>query len=225
MKVRRHVRAVIACTAVMSCGVAAYSASAVQVSTDMVRDDVVAFDASTAEVRNVTSVSSTKADTVASALRPTWIDTSIGLVTGMRQGRSKARTQGPRTLSCSNELAQTLFQAGFRGVNLHEAWAIAMRESHGNEREISSSSDYGLFQFNRPSHYSASWWDDERLLDRDYNARVAFQVSRGGDDWMHWGLTPTGKTDPELYGRWSNEQVWKWITEPYQRYYVQYPCK
>lgn len=126
--------------------------------------------------------------------------------------------------SCKNPLAQTLYRAGFRGKNHREAWAIAMRESNGNEKEISPSSDYGLFQFNAPSWSGASWWDWNLILDGEYNARVAYKMSKGGKTWYPWGLDGQGNLDSGSYGGWSDSQVYAWIVEPYQRYYRQYPC-
>lgn len=125
-----------------------------------------------------------------------------------------------RTKPCSNALAQTLYRAGFRGENLHEAWAIAMRESHGDPTAVSVE-DYGLFQFNYPTW--GNILDYNRILEGDYNARQAFRISKGGSTWAHWGLTGSGVTDPSLYGMWSSDQVWAWITEPYERYYNRYP--
>lgn len=123
--------------------------------------------------------------------------------------------------SCKNDLARTLYKAGFRGENLHEAWAIAMRESRGQE-DATSGVDYGLFQFNYPTWGNVL--DYSRILDGDYNAAQAYRISKGGSTWAHWGLTGSGETDPSLYGMWSDSQVWAWITEPYQRYYNKYPC-
>lgn len=125
---------------------------------------------------------------------------------------------------CLDRLGVVLHRAGFHGENLREAWAIAMRESNGRPTQVSNGVDVGLFQFNYPSHGDKPWWDWDLLLDADYNAKVAYRVSRGGRDWLHWGMTGDGQTNPALYGSWSSDQVWSWITEPYQRYYSQYPC-
>ena len=128
--------------------------------------------------------------------------------------------------SCDDKLAKILYKAGFRGENLHEAWAIAMRESNGIPTKIGHGSDFGLFQFNYPSHYDKDWWDSEKLLDPLYNAKVAFKISDGGRDWSQWGLDGNGNTQAQLYRNygWSQWKIDNWITIPYQKYYEQYPC-
>lgn len=126
--------------------------------------------------------------------------------------------------ACLDGLGATLYRAGFRGKDLREAWSIAMRESNGEPTKVSNGVDVGLFQFNYPSHRSEKWWDWDALRDARYNARVAYRVSRGGRDWSWWGLTGSGTTDPSLYGSWSRARIKSDITDPYQKYYGQYPC-
>lgn len=137
-----------------------------------------------------------------------------------------AKPRSKPSWSCSNKLANTLYRAGFRGENLHEAWAIAMRESHGIEDEISNGVDVGLFQFNYPSWGRQPWWDWNLLLDGEYNARVAFKISKGGSDWAHWGLDGNGNPAPYIYRGvgWSEWRIQNWIVIPYDTYYQQYPC-
>jgi hypothetical protein len=141
-----------------------------------------------------------------------------------RQTRHVSRSAQRSTLACHDRLDRVLARAGFQGENRREAWAIAMRESNGVPTTVGSGVDVGLFQFNRPTWGSASWWDESALLTADYNARIAYRLSDGGSTWAHWGLDGSGRTDASLYGMWSDAQVWAWITEPYQRYYSQYPC-
>lgn len=104
---------------------------------------------------------------------------------------------------CDNSLATTLHSVGFRGQNLKEAWAIAMRESGGRASAISSTQDYGLFQFNRAAWHKAHWWDPKSLLQPKYNATVAFRVSKGGKTWYPWDLSGKG----EHLGRYSPASV------------------
>lgn len=139
---------------------------------------------------------------------------------------SVARARSKPSWSCSNRLANTLYRAGFRGENLREAWAIAMRESHGIEDEISNGVDVGLFQFNYPSWGRQPWWDWNLLLDGEYNARIAFKISKGGSDWAHWGLDGNGNPAPYIYRGvgWSEWRIQNWIVIPYDTYYQQYPC-
>ena len=128
--------------------------------------------------------------------------------------------------SCSNSLAKVLYKAGFRGENLREAWAIAMRESHGIEDEISNGVDVGLFQFNYPSWGRQPWWDWNLLQEGEYNAGIAFKISKGGSDWAHWGLDGNGNPAPYIYRNvgWSEWRIQNWIVIPYRQYYDQYPC-
>lgn len=129
--------------------------------------------------------------------------------------------------TCKNRLATVLYKAGFRGENLHEAWAIAMRESNGIPTQVSHGSDFGLFQFNYPSHHADSWWNSDALLKAQYNARIAFKISDGGRDWSQWGLDGHGNTQAYLYRNygWTQWEIDNWITIPYQKYYKKYPCK
>lgn len=137
-------------------------------------------------------------------------------------------TRQPKQPTCQDHLAQVLHAAGFRGANLREAWAIAMRESNGQNlgpgHWAFNGEDWGIFQLNQPSWGSQPWWDSQRLLDPAYSASVAYTLSDGGNDWHPWGLTGDGKLDASSYGAWSAQQVWAWIMEPYQRYYSAYPC-
>lgn len=133
---------------------------------------------------------------------------------------------GPDDAGCSNWLVRLLYRAGFRGENLREAWAIAMRESGGNEKSISSSQDYGVFQFNKPTWGSQDWWDDEAVLTREYNVAVAYRLSDGGRNWLPWGLDGQGRANPLVYQRsgWSPTQIEEWIIKPYVKWYNLYPC-
>lgn len=138
--------------------------------------------------------------------------------------RDDQRVAGPFSVGakpCTDVLANTLQRAGFTGRDLREAWAIAMRESGGQPDLISHRVDHGLFQFNIDAHRDKDWWDTKRLLNADYNARVAFLTSQGGADWSMWGLTGDGKTDARMYPMWDKEQVRAWITEPFERYFAE----
>ena len=129
-----------------------------------------------------------------------------------------------RVVSCRNPLASVLYKAGFRGENLQEAWAIAMRESHGQPNNHANGQDFGLFQFNYPSWGRTLDWN--RILDADYNARQAYRLSDGGRDWLNWGLDGNGNPAPALYIQygWSEWQIQEWIVVPYEYWYKRYPC-
>lgn len=126
--------------------------------------------------------------------------------------------------SCDNQLANWIRDAGFRGRNVREAWAIAMRESNGIPTTISNS-DYGLFQFNYPSWGGKPWWNTRLILTPEYNAKMAYNLSNGGRNWQPWGMKDHNQFDFSSYGMWSEWQLYNWIVEPYRRYYKQYPCK
>lgn len=125
---------------------------------------------------------------------------------------------------CPSKLVVLLKDAGFRGRNLREAWAIAMRESRGHAKSVSSTQDYGVFQFNKATWQEADWWDRERLLQARYNIRVAYRLSDGGRTWYLWGLDGRGRPNAHLYrgAGWSDKQVQEYIVEPYQKYYREY---
>lgn len=127
---------------------------------------------------------------------------------------------------CSNWLVKVLYRAGFTGEDNREAWAIAMRESGGREDAVSSTSDYGMFQFNKPTFGSQPWWDDQLILTRDYNAAVAFELSQGGKSWINWGLDGHGRVNPLFYQRsgWTEDMILDRIVKPYAKFYEMYPC-
>lgn len=129
-----------------------------------------------------------------------------------------------KSFECKNKLAQTIYRAGFRGHNIREAWAISMRESNGQERQISNGVDHGLFQFNYPAWGGQSWWNTEALLDGDYNAKIAYKMSDGGRNWGPWGMRDHAEWNFASYGMWSDWQIQNWIIGPYMKYYNQYPC-
>lgn len=138
------------------------------------------------------------------------------------------RSSTPVVKPCKDRLVRLLRRAGFTGENVREAWAIAMRESNGQPRlgpghPSFNGSDYGLFQWNQKSWGDKKWFDTTKLLNGLYNARLAYRMSDGGDNWVHWGLTGAGETDITSYaGIWSPDQIYRWITEPYQRYVKQF---
>ena len=129
-----------------------------------------------------------------------------------------------KTKTCPNNLAVTLKKVGFKGEDLHEAWAIAMRESHGHPKSVSHTKDFGLFQFNKATWKGKDWWKRNKLLRAKYNARIAYKMSNGGETWYPWGLTGEGKANGKAYraAGWSKQQVKQWIMKPYRKYYRQF---
>ncbi len=122
----------------------------------------------------------------------------------------------PEGPGCKNWLANVLYETGFRDENLREAWSIVMRESGGREDAISSTGDYGMFQFNRAAWSSQEWWDTNRLLTREYNAKVAYKISEGGKTWYPWDINGQG----EHLGRYTSSGTYS----VYQKWYKKFPC-
>lgn len=129
----------------------------------------------------------------------------------------------------TDKLTGWLKEAGFQGQALRVAWAVAMRESSGDPTLGPGHPEYngydmGLFQWNRPSWSDESWWDEKRLLEPVYNARVAFKISRGGTWWLPWGLSGDGmKMDASYYPMWDAEKQREWIWENYKKWYDKFP--
>jgi hypothetical protein len=118
---------------------------------------------------------------------------------------------------CKNWLVKELHKVGFRGKDLREAWAIVMRESGGKADAISSTGDYGMFQFNYAAWHKQDWWNTDKLLTRSYNAKVAYKISQGGHTWYPWDIDGTGRhkgnyTSSSVYGKFVS-------------WYKKYPCK
>lgn len=142
--------------------------------------------------------------------------------------RNSAGVEPAQVKKCRNPLVRILHDVGFRGENVREAWAIAMRESRGQVRlgpghPQYNGSDVGLFQWNRPTWGGAPWWDEQKLLDGHYNASIVFKMSKGGHTWTPWGLTGQGQLDASHYASiWSDWQIQSWIWEPYSRFYQEF---
>jgi hypothetical protein len=162
----------------------------------------------------------------ATAVAQPFVSTSFAEAPSAKANKKKKT----KKWKCKNQLANWLHVAGFRGMNLREAWAISMRESNGKNVGPGmvqfNGHDYGLFQFNIGAWAGSSWWDTASLLTPKYNAKVAFKLSRGGKSWIPWGMRDNMDFDTQSYaGIWSSDQFYAWVIEPYQRYYAQYPCK
>ena len=95
------------------------------------------------------------------------------------------------------DLKAILYEAGFRGKNLKEAWAVAMKESTGRPRSHNDNPDtgdysHGLFQINMigslgPARLKQYKLDSNKdLFNPLVNAKIAFQMSNGGKNWSGW---------------------------------------
>ena len=95
------------------------------------------------------------------------------------------------------DLVGLLKAVGFKGKNLEYAWAVAMKESHGNALSYNGNvhtgdNSYGLFQINmlgsmgadRRTYYSLAY--NAQLLNPVTNAQVAYQISNHGKNWSAW---------------------------------------
>ena len=136
------------------------------------------------------------------------------LKSSMIKKRALVKEDAPAV--CDNWLVKVLSKAGFRGDNLRQAWAIVMRESGGREDAISSTGDYGMFQFNKAAWGGQDWWNTDLLLTRDYNASIAFQISDGGRTWYPWDIDGKGNHK----GNYTSRAVY----EKYVKWYNEYPC-
>ena len=120
------------------------------------------------------------------------------------------------TPACTDPVVKVLHSAGFRGRALRYAYGIVMRESRGNARAISRTSDYGLFQFNKAAWSRSHWWHSTRLLDPTYNATVAWRISQHGRTWYPWDINGRG----QHLGRYTSKQTYRvWV-----QYVKAYPC-
>ena len=97
------------------------------------------------------------------------------------------------------ELKELLQAVGFEGQALKLAWGIVMRESRGGPTSHNGNSDtgdnsYGLFQINMIGGLGADRREkyglttNEELFNPVANARIAFLMSGGGDDFGAWGV-------------------------------------
>jgi hypothetical protein len=97
------------------------------------------------------------------------------------------------------ELKELLSLVGFKGKNLQEAWAVAMKESTGrptshNDNASTADNSYGLFQINMRGYLGEARRDkfelkqNSELLNPVLNAQIAYYMSGGGEDWGSWGI-------------------------------------
>lgn len=157
-----------------------------------------------------------------------WVTSTYGPMVHERPGRLTSRSKPRPTFACADRVAHRLHEAGFRGDSLRTAWAIVMRESQGQNLGADSpyfTGAYGIFQVQESAHSGKPWYSRSAMLDPDRQARLVYlHLSARGTDFRHWGIGPGGTTDTTFYGGWSSDQVYRWITEPFNRYYTEYPC-
>jgi len=121
---------------------------------------------------------------------------------------------------CGDPLVELLHATGWRGPQLRIAYAVVWRESNGRP-DVVGDGGYGLFQLQKSAHMGKPWWDDQRLMDDEYNAAAAFSLWKS-NGWRPWGLTADGDLDRRDYLSWSDWEVEHWIMAPFRKYLDQY---
>jgi hypothetical protein len=123
---------------------------------------------------------------------------------------------------CRDRIARVLHGAGFRGQDLRTAYAVVMRESHGQSLDESSpwyTGGLGWFQIQTSAHSSKAWWSRSAMLDPERQARIVYRhMTDKGRNWAPWGLTRDGQLDPSQYANWSSWQHEAWIMAPFRKY-------
>jgi hypothetical protein len=100
------------------------------------------------------------------------------------------------------DLIFILESAGFQGLGLKKAWAIAKTESRGrplayNGNRKTGDSSYGIFQINMLGQLGIDRKEkfdlvsNEQLFNPVTNAEITYYMTNGGTNWSAWkGLTP-----------------------------------
>lgn len=107
------------------------------------------------------------------------------------------------------ELKQLLRAVGFEGRSLRVAWTVAMKESNGrpkahNDDLSTGDNSYGIFQINMLGGLGEDRREkfdllvNKDLFDPVVNAQIAYHMTRGGEDWSSWKITP-GSSNGERY--------------------------
>ena len=96
----------------------------------------------------------------------------------------------PKALTLA-EMRQLAVETGFPDPDL--AAAVAMAESGGRAvlivPEPHGGPSYGLWQIHQTDHPQ---YNPSALLDPRYNARAAFEISKGGTVWTQWATFNAG---------------------------------
>jgi hypothetical protein len=126
--------------------------------------------------------------------------------------------RGRNELLGASELKRLLELVGFEGDGLRSAWAISMKESTGrplayNGDRSTGDNSYGLFQINMigrlgPARREAFGLEENaELFDPVLNAQIAYEMSKEGTDFGHWGIGPNAYTGgrPGSYPYWLTQ--------------------
>ena len=129
------------------------------------------------------------------------------------------------------ELVTMLQAVGFKGQGLKYAWAVAMKESHGNALDYNGNThtgdhSYGLFQINmlgsmgadRRSQFGLAY--NAELLNPVTNAQIAYYMSNQGKNWSAWHGTHTSVVQYWLtkYPYKAQTQVHKATAKPKKKH-------
>ena len=109
------------------------------------------------------------------------------------------------------QLYEVLSFVGFRGHSLKVAWAVAMKETHGNPlahnfNRRTGDDSYGVFQINLYGALKGRLSDfhlksAKELTNPVTNAQIAYRMSSGGKNWSPWHADP-GERDHYLIQMW-----------------------
>jgi len=113
------------------------------------------------------------------------------------------------------DLVGLLKAVGFEGTALKVAYAVAKKESngrplaHNGDRDTGDNS-YGIFQinmidslgFDRRKKFNLK--SNTQLFDPVINAKIAFFMTGGGEDWSSWKIVP-GQNNGERYQQYLKE--------------------
>lgn len=125
---------------------------------------------------------------------------------GGTMGRASPINAGPGAVTT----AQLAKEAGFRGVSLIQAVAIAGAESNYSDGATGDTTitdakwgpSVGRWQIRslKAETGTGQWRDANRLRDPAFNARAAYAISAGGSNWSPWSTYTNG-----TYRRHLNE--------------------
>lgn len=166
---------------------------------------MLAFITSSANAATVTAPSTTEPTkakylSVTVATKPSPLEQAIKVAKTV--SKNKYDTNDMLT---AEELKAVLYSVGFRGKDLKEAWAVAMKESNGrpmahNRNASTGDNSYGLFQINMIGSLGPDRLEkfnlksNSDLFDPVTSAKIAFFMSNGGQDWSAWhGITSRTK--------------------------------
>lgn len=142
---------------------------------------------------------------------------------GLAATISIAPAPAPKAKPCNDRVVAWIRQAGFTGVEVRVAWAIAQRESNGQPGEATWP-DLGLMQLNAPSWQGSKYWP-ANVYDAVQNLRAVKRMVRDMG-WQPWGLRVKRGIvtyDFSAYGGWSSWHHQNWIVAPFERYWRQFP--